>query len=393
MVSHKPFEDTLGASARRKPSGDEVELSKADPEQFRTRPRIGITGSFGRGNYGDELYVKTYQYWMAPWADLFLLAGLPRQPYFSAFAEELVDVTDAVVLGGGDLLCPYRPQIDRDFINPHYLRRPLHVAGIGVERNRPDIDETVVERWKTFLTHDNIRSFSTRDPGSASWIEEHIRPSVEVKHHPDLVCALPLPQAKRPEGPPILGLVTRHIKHPKEYVLVAKVADMLSQKGWRVRHIIGGVGGHGAKDHENAKHMEVPGKEVFYSENLDKISRALGECSLVLSMKLHTTIVSTMYGVPTISVNPVVKARAFMRAVGREDLAIASNDTALFDLVESDTLEPNPEAVSRLREQASNAMRQLSQRIWDDFRASSPYRLRNLPSAPPLPPMRSKNFL
>lgn len=54
---------------------------------------------------------------------------------------------DAVVLGGGDLLCPYRLRIDPDFINPAYLQRPVHVAGIGVERNRPDIDPEVLAQW------------------------------------------------------------------------------------------------------------------------------------------------------------------------------------------------------------------------------------------------------
>lgn len=37
------------------------ELKVAGP--IPVRPKIGITGSLGRGNYGDELYVKTYQYW------------------------------------------------------------------------------------------------------------------------------------------------------------------------------------------------------------------------------------------------------------------------------------------------------------------------------------------
>lgn len=353
-------------------------------ELTRSRPRIGLTGSFGRGNYGDELYVRNYQHWLAPWADLFLLTGLPKPSYFSELGEASVNLMDSVVLGGGDLLCPYRPKIDRDFINPIFLRRPLHVAGIGVERNRSDIDPMVLQRWTDFLTHPSIRSITTRDPGSKSWIEEHVRPSVPVNVHPDMICALPLPPAKRPEGPPIVGLVTRHIKHPKEYILVAEVAQRLSDQGWRVRHIIGGVGSHGSKDLDNSRHLKVSKKETFHSENLDAISQALGECSLVLSMKLHTTLVAVMYGVPTVCVNPVVKAKAFMDTAGCSNLVVAPNNRRLIELVDAGVPPPPPDRVDALRNEASAAMRALAQRLWDDFRNATPAH-QSLPTQPKLP--------
>lgn len=357
-------------------------LPRTDKTQ--SRPQIGLTGSFGRGNYGDELYVRNYQHWLGSWADLHLLTGLPKPSYFSELGEASVDLMDSVVLGGGDLLCPYRPKIDRDFINPIFLRRPLHVAGIGVERNRSDIDPTVLKRWKDFLSHPSVRSITTRDPGSQAWIEEHVRPSVPVDVHSDMVCALPLPPAKRPEGPPIVGLVTRHIKHPKEYVLVAEMAQKLSNQGWRVRHVIGGVGSHGNKDLENSRHLKVSGKETFHSEDLDAISRALGECSLVLSMKLHTTLVSVMYGVPTVCVNPVVKAKAFMEAAGCGNLVVAPNNRRLIELVDAGVPPPPPDRVDALRSDASAAMHALAQRLWEDFRNASPAR-HSLPPQPKLP--------
>lgn len=353
-------------------------------EETQSRPRIGLTGSFGRGNYGDELYVRNYQHWLGPWADLFLLTGLPKPAYFSELGESSVDLMDAVVLGGGDLLCPYRPKIDRDFINPTFLRRPLHVAGIGVERNRSTIDPTVLKRWQDFLTHPSVRSITTRDFGSQAWIEEHICPSVPVNVHNDMVCALPLPPVNRPKGPPIVGLVTRHIKHPKEYVLVAQMAQKLSQQGWHVRHVIGGVGNHGSKDLENSRYLEVHGKETFHSQDLDAISRALGECSLVLSMKLHTTLVAVMYGVPTVCVNPVVKAKAFMEAAGCGKLVVAPNDRRLIELIDAGVPPPPPDRVDALRNDASAAMRALAQRLWDDFRNATPAR-QTLPAQPRLP--------
>ena len=357
----------------------------AKPDQPQQRPRIGITGSFGRGNYGDELYVKNYQHWMGPWADLFLLSGLPRASYFSGLANNYVDMMDAVVLGGGDLLCPYRAPIDRDFINPMYLRRPVHVAGIGVERNRPEIDPSVVAQWQSFLTHPSITSVSTRDPGSRDWVEKHVKPAVRVGVHPDMVCALPLPAASRPSGPPIIGVTTRHIKNPKDYVQMQEVLTLLSEQGWRVRHIIGGVGVHGEKDLENANHLQVPGKETMFSQELDDISRALGECTLLLSMKLHTTLVATMYGVPTICINPSIKARAFLQSIGRPELAVVPTKSTLLELIKTGVPDVPMEKVQRLRDEAQGYMRTLSQRIWDDYRNATPARRQTLATTPTLP--------
>ncbi|MFV0359864.1 polysaccharide pyruvyl transferase family protein [Tropicimonas sp.] len=352
---------------------------------IRMRPRIGLTGSFGRGNYGDELYVKTYQHWFGRWADLHLLTGLPQPGYLQDFGKARVDLMDAIVLGGGDLLCPYREKIDRDFIHPYYLRRPLHVAGIGVERNRPDINPNTLEAWRKFLKNRNVKSITMRDSDSKIWIDTNVAPNVEVGIAPDLVCALPLPPAIRPDGPPVLGLVTRHIKHPREYKLMGEIAHKLSGQGWRVRHVIGGVGNHGRKDYENSKTLEVPGKETFYSQDLDDISRALGECSLVLSMKLHTTIVSSMYGVPTISMNPVVKARSFMESIGREKYVFAANDGSVFDAIDAGVPDISTDRIRKLRDDASSYLMNLGQRIWDDFRRSNRTRAHHLSDAPSFP--------
>lgn len=345
----------------------------------RLKPRVGITGSLARGNYGDELYVRVYEHWLGQWADLTLLTGIFRPWYFREIRNNQVDLMDAVVLGGGDLLCPYRPQIDRDFTNPMYLRRPVHVAGIGVERNRPDIDASALEQWTDFLTNPSVRSISTRDPGSADWITEHVRPDVSVASHPDLVCALPLPPVQRSKGKPILGIVTRHIKNPKEYRLLEEIAVSYIEKGWRVRHIIGGIEAHGQRDFDNAEELKVDGKETLYTQDLDEITRALGECSLLLSMKLHTTLVATMYGVPTVCVNPVVKARAFMASIGREELALSPTDRRLVQILEKGVPEVPMDKVEELRAQAVDYLKELSQRIWDDYRNESAVRQHILP--------------
>lgn len=369
------FRPAVSSDADPAPSSQDLEAEL----RVMLKPRVGITGSLARGNYGDELFVRVYEHWLGQWADLTLLTAIHRPWYFRDLRTAQVDLMDAVVLGGGDLLCPYRAWIDPDFVNPMYLRRPVHVAGIGVENDQPHVDASVVETWSGFLNHPNVRSISTRDLGSAEWIRDHIRPDVTVDSHADLVCALPLPPVERGRGKPILGIVTRFIRDPEEYRLLEEIAASYIEKGWRVRHIIGGIEGHGKRDFDNAEELRVVGKETLYTKQLDEITRALGECSLLLSMKLHTTLVATMYGVPTVCIHPVAKTRAFMAAIGRENLVVSPTDRRLVEILEEGLPAVPMDQVEKLRNQAIDYLKALSQRIWDEYRNTSAVRRYVLP--------------
>ena len=48
-------------------------------------------------------------------------------------------------------MIPHLAKINSDFVNASYLRRPLHVAGIGVQQTRYPALPEVVEQWRVFL--------------------------------------------------------------------------------------------------------------------------------------------------------------------------------------------------------------------------------------------------
>jgi polysaccharide pyruvyl transferase WcaK-like protein len=96
-------------------------------------------------------------------------------------------------------------------------------------------------------------------------------------------------------------------------------------------------------------------------------------------MKLHTTIVATMYGVPTVCVHPVAKIRAFMASIGREDLVVEPTDPRLLQILEDGVPEVPMDKVDGLRDNAIGYLKALSQRIWDDFRNTSTVRQHILP--------------
>lgn len=347
---------------------------------FRRRPRIGIAGFYGAGNYGDELFLEVFRHWLGRRGLVSVLPDLPGYPYFLTPAAQKVAALDAVVVGAGDLIRPHHGT-DNRYHNKAYLARPVYVAGIGVQRqfvNANPIVPRAISAWTQFLGHKRIRTISTRDELSAEWIRATLAPKVPVEVHPDIVCSLPLP-AVEPSGAPVLGIVTRWSGQERSYEQVQEAGRALAAKGWRVRHIIAGTGEVGQRDLADAELIDIPGKEVVHSEDLDAISRALGGCSVVLSMKLHATVVATLYGVPVVCINDTTKTRNFLRSIGRDHLIRPLASPELLSLVEDVTPVPM-EKVDQLRHDASASMRALEQRIWDDFRNASRLRRLLLPS-------------
>lgn len=327
------------------------------------RPTVGISGSFGRGNYGDELFVKNYVHWFGGWSDLQLLTALPRQPYLRGFARARVDAVDSVIIGGGDLILPHLERIDQDFIDLAFLRGPVHIAGVGVAQSSTPSHEATLKKWQRFMQDDNIKSIAMRDEGSADWVRTQLKPRIKVDSVPDLAFSLPLPDVNRPEGPPIIGLVTRFARAASEYRLMAETARKLKEKGWQVHHIIGGVGRHGMKDYEAAKALELDGKTVVYTENLNELTQALGRCSLLLSMKLHTSLVAARYRVPVVAVSNSYKLGKLMEAFGTPDYFIDPMDPVLIETVLNGIERPDDERVGKLEQDSRAYMERLIARV------------------------------
>ena len=331
----------------------------------RRRNRVGLVGFYGRGNYGDELFADTYVEHLGDLADLRVLADLPQPPHFSRPAKSVVASTDAVLIGGGDLLTPWH--YSQCYWHPALLDRPVLVAGVGVpalRAKRPD--PAALERYAAFLSHPSVRFIQMRDTYSADWVNRHVVPAVPVRVRADVVCSLPLPPVEPVAGPPILGVVTRaRPGHVDDYQHVQTMALAAQSRGMRVRHIVLGLGALGARDLADAARLEVPGKELVVATDLDDLSRAIGQCRLLVSMKFHGTVVATMYGVPSLCIMPTAKNRRFLTAIGRPELVASLRDPTL-----PDRLAPLPdpiasEASAALRQDALAGMKELRAALLD----------------------------
>lgn len=298
------------------------------PSRQRPRPRVGLVGFYGPGNYGDELFLDVFRRHLGDVADVEVIFESTTRPYFERPVREVVREYDAIVIGGGDLVIPWA-QGDRYWLTD-YLRRPVHVIGVGVPTWRPAKPKVVAE-LRAFLRHRNVSSIVARDPESAAWIRQHLRPRAPVASSADLVFALPLPPVERPTDPPILGIVVRWREGGDDYTAVRALAARGREIGYRLRTIVLSTGEVRVRDERALDEVGLDDVERVASDDLDVLTRAIGECTMLVSHKFHGTVVATSYGIPSVSMSTTDKNRNLLRRLGRPDLLCAFDDPALPD--------------------------------------------------------------
>jgi polysaccharide pyruvyl transferase WcaK-like protein len=313
------------------------------------RPVVGLVGFYGYGNYGDELFLEVYREHLGPDFDL---RSLLDPVVNRSIAQRLgagVRASDAIVIGGGDILIPWATS--SRYWERTYLRRPVFVAGVGVPAWREPVPH-VVAGLGSFFRHPNVRFIGTRDPESSEWIEANLHPLVPVATAPDLVCGLTLPPVERPAGQPIFGVAVRSRNQPDDLTHVTRLCERAAELGYRVRRIVLGTGKVRASDLVATERLGLPDTELVSSDDLDVISRAIGECTAMTSMKFHGVVVATMYGVPAIATMPTTKTRNFMRRIDRPDLLSAYANPDLPSVLQRDLAPIAEETRLRLRAEA-----------------------------------------
>jgi polysaccharide pyruvyl transferase WcaK-like protein len=226
------------------------------------------------------------------------------------------------------------------------------IAGIGVPTWRP-AQPQVVRRLGSFVRHPNVRFVGTRDVESSAWIADHLHPDAPIVTAPDLVYALTLPPATRPDGPPILGVAVRAGPKDDHLKQVRRLCDRAVERGYRIRRIALSSGITRRIDVEALDGLDLPETELVASDDLTVLTRAIGECSLVASMKFHGVVVATMYGIPTIALGATTKHRNLMAGLERPELRVPYTDPSLPDILDRE-IPPIDEATrDRLREAAT----------------------------------------
>lgn len=326
------------------------------------RPSVGLVGFYGPGNYGDELFLEVFRQHLAGDIDLEVLFDSPSRPYFRRPVRDAVRAHDAIVIGGGDLLVPWGLG-DRYWLTD-YLRRPVHIVGVGVPTWRP-AKPAVVAQLGRFVRHRNVRSIVARDEESAAWIRENLRPRVEVESAADLVFALDLPEVDPPSEPPVLGITVRWRDGNDDYTAVRALAARGRDLGYRLRTIVLSTGDVRVLDERALEAVAIDGPDVerIATNDLGMLTRAIGGCTILASHKFHGTVVATAYGIPAISMSTTDKNRNLMRRLGRPELVSAFDDPRLPDRLSREPTPPDPAVRAAMTHEATEALATLRSRL------------------------------
>lgn len=292
------------------------------------KPKIGLVGYFGWGNFGDELFMEAHKEFLSDNYSLEVVHDKLEQPYFSDEALRKLKSYDGFLIGGGDLLNPNA--VSSLYWREEYLEKPVFVHGIGCP-NLKVKQSRALSYFQEFFSSDSVKHVCLRDVESKKYFDSTVNPKINTVTYPDAVFAMGVPEVKRNSKDKILGIVLRsHSSLVGEYEQVRKATDEAKSLGYRVRIIVAAFGKLGEGDLAISKDFSEGDEEVFYSTDLMELCKCLGECDIVLSMKFHALVVGSMYGVPVIQLSSTQKNRNLFRYLQRPDLLGNYHDAELY---------------------------------------------------------------
>lgn len=292
------------------------------------KPKIGLVGYFGWGNFGDELFMEVHKKHLSDKYELEVVHDQLEQPYFSTEALKNLKKFDGFLIGGGDLINPNA--VSSLYWRREYLEKPVFIHGVGCP-NIKTKTSNALNYFHDFFSSDYIKHICLRDIESKNYFDTVIRPKIETVTYPDAVFSMKPPDINKDVKNKLLGVVLRNHKSlVGEYEEVRKAVNEAKNLGYRVRIIVAAFGKLGEGDYLVSKNFAIDDEEIFYSDDLNKICVAIGECDLILSMKFHVLVVGTMYGIPVIQCSSTQKNKNLFRYLQRPDLLGNYQDVTLF---------------------------------------------------------------
>ncbi|USB32279.1 polysaccharide pyruvyl transferase family protein [Paenibacillus sp. YPG26] len=276
---------------------------------------IAVCGYYGMGNFGDDLFLRTFQQ-----------VFYPHQVY--PWNSQLdPDKTDAVIIGGGDLITPYA--FNTYYFPPALKDKPTWLYGVGIVDAYPE--ETwpaaQVEQYREVISRAKRAVF--RDPRSAD-IARRAQFHKRVEVAPDMAFSYRQPKYpyKQASDRPTIGIcVFAYESFPFEsFVTLMK---SLSDRGYHLRLIpaVNHPNGGGYSDYPVCVRLKTrlremdPGASVDILPlllDLDLTYSAIQSVDYLISFKLHPTLVALRAGVPVLAFSGMSKIKSLLASFGLE---------------------------------------------------------------------------
>lgn len=290
--------------------------------------RLAYLGWVGRGNMGDEALLDVARRAMpdvtvTPWPEGRLGTTLLRAPRRRHF--------DAALLGGGTLIGTPRFRESLEAMAARQPDAPLSMVGAGVEDpehaaagSGQAISEEL-DRWVPLLRR--FAHVSVRGPRSQRLLADR-GVDARLVGDPALLLGRWIPHAPQEErvlGVNLIGW--GNVFGGRFDAVTAAVSELcrtLMAEGWRIRLIP--MWERDLEQHR-AVQRELGGAAELFTEieDLDALTRAFGECRVVVGAKLHAVILAAAVGVPSIALAYSPKCLDFQESVDQGDLAFRTD--------------------------------------------------------------------
>jgi polysaccharide pyruvyl transferase WcaK-like protein len=282
------------------PSGSEQQ--RADCARI-----IQVLGYYHRGNAGDDFFEGVIR----------MLLNYP-EPLFFLQPGSYIDSAHLTILGGGDVIKPY-------YIDKIPKDKPYHVlgAGLGYESELDLLGSNV----KQVLLRNRIDAAEAQRRG----FDAHYCPDLAFAYAPDQETTLrPANEKKKLAVILANSAVTPSMTfneisdmYYQDYLKMelAKALDVLSE--WYDIQFMSMSDSCYAYD--SAMAMEVASRmKRGYRSDFEKLGHAvdLYGFDLVISMKFHGLIFSTMWGVPFVNIGMTRKTELYCREAALTDLMV-----------------------------------------------------------------------
>jgi len=290
---------------------------------------IGVCGYYGMGNFGDELFLKTFKqifhnHNVFPW---------------SAFVDP--NQIDAVIIGGGDLITPY--YYNQYYFPPLLENHPTWIYGVGVvdHYNEDTWPVEQIDRHRQRLS--KAKKVYLRDDNSARIFKKY-NLHKEVKVAPDVVFAYEQPKypIRKYAGVETIGIcVSSYDDFP--FQKIVNLLVKLTQKGYHVFLIpVVNQSNNKYSDYtlcrniRNALLESNPRAAVTlpYNEyDLEMTYSLIQSVDYLISFKLHPALVAIRNEIPTFCFSKMSKVKSLLKMFHLEDF---SSD---FEIPEQDMIE------------------------------------------------------
>lgn len=270
--------------------------------------KIAVSGYYGMGNFGDDLFLHTLRqvfdnHALYPWTSHID----PKQ-------------SDAVIIGGGDLITPY--SFNRYYFHPLIKQLPTWLYGVGIVDVYPEhtwpADQ--VAEYRAIISQAKRAVF--RDDRSSD-IAKRVQFHHRVETEPDIVFGYREPRIpiKRYSNKPTIGIcVFSYESFPMDNM--TKLLSHLIQRGYHIVLIpVIHHPGNRYADHETCLLLQKRVKANYPASSIETLPLLLDleltysyiqAVDFLISFKLHPSLAALRGGVPVLAFSHMNKVRSLL---------------------------------------------------------------------------------